>query len=218
MGSQSAIVHSSIANEQGVIEMANSSFRILSNNTGHKDSGTYRMLTPDRIETSAVYGISIWDRVPSEYVVPQPTPRQPDPRPTPAQQDVRGPIPIPPRAQHEALTEEAATALKRRQSSRARGLLQQALQIQPDYARAHALMGYITIYYQNDLNKADRHYRKAYDLRSTITFRLLHDLGDGISIRHRTGTLEVSKNRVLFRGDNTVRVFITSLSGIREAR
>ena len=60
--------------------------------------------------------------------------------------------------------------------------------------------------------------RKAHDLGGTINFKLLHDLEKGMFIRSRRGILEVSSGRVLFRGDDGVRVFNTSWSSIREAK
>ena len=60
-------------------------------------------------------------------------------------------------------------------------------------------MGYLSLFYDGDINKGGLHYHKACDLGGTINFKLLHDLGDGIFIRSRPGTLEVSRERVLFR-------------------
>lgn len=193
--------HPSIGNEQGTMRILNGTFRILSSSTGRTDSGTYRVLSSDRLEMSSTVNriTTLWDRVPHQSAEPQPTP---------------APLVV----QHESLTEQAAEHLRNRQARLARPLLQQALEINPDDARAHALMGYLSIYYDGDINKGGRHYRKAYDLGGTINFRLLHDLGDGMFIRSRPGTLEVSRERVLFRGDDGVRVFNTSQSNIREAK
>ncbi len=203
--------HPSIGTEQGRMRVSKGTYRILSSTTGRADSGTYRVLSADRMEmSSGVYGnTSLWDRVPQQSAEPQPSPHQ---------QDRQKPPPAPPVVQHESLTEQAAKHLKNRQARRARPLLQQALEINPDDARAQALMGYLSIYYDGDINKGGRHYRKAYDLGGTINFRLLHDLGDGMFIRNRSGTLEVSRERVLFRGDDGVRVFNTSQSNIGEAK
>ena len=77
-------------------------------------------------------------------------------------------------------------------------------------------MGYLFIYYDSDVNKGGHHYRKAYDLGGTISFRLLHDLG--VFRGNRQGTLEVSTERVLFRYDDGVEVFNTSQSSVREAK
>ena len=203
--------HPSIGTEQGTMQISSGTYRILSNSTGRADSGTYRLLTADRLEmSSAVYqNTTLWDRVAQQYAEPRPTPRA----------DPRRRTPAPLGAEHARLTQQASEHLRNRQAGLAHPLLQRALEINPDYARAHALMGYISIYYYDgDMNRGGRHYREAYDLGGTITFRLLHDLGDGMFIRNRSGTLEVSTERALFRGDDGVRVFNTSQSGIREAK
>ena len=202
--------HPSIGTEQGTMQVSNGTYRILSNSTGRADSGTYRLLNADRLEmSSAVYqNTTLWDRVPQQHAEPRPTPR-PDPRRR---------TPAPQGGEHEKLTEQATEHLRNRQAGLARPLLQRALEINPDYARAHALMGYVSLYYNGDMNRGGRHYRKAYDLGGTINFRLLHDLGDAMFIRSRSGTLEVSRERALFRGDDGVRVFNTSRSSIREAK
>ncbi len=201
--------HPSIGNDQGMMRILDGTFRILSSSTGRTDSGTYRILSATRLEmSSTVNGLTtLWDRVPQQSAEPQPTPHQ---------QDRQQPPPAPQGPQHERLTEQADEHVRNGQALLARPLLQQALEISPDYARAHALMGYLFIYYDSDVNKGGHHYRKAYDLGGTISFRLLHDLG--VFRGNRQGTLEVSTERVLFRYDDGVEVFNTSQSSVREAK
>ena len=95
--------------------------------------------------------------------------------------------------------------------------LQDAIKIEPNEPRAYQLLGFMSLYGQQNFAAAEKFMREALNRGGSAVFRVFHD-HDGIFSDTCQGSLFIAKDAVRFEGDNNVHTFETTDASIKQVK
>jgi hypothetical protein len=119
---------------------------------------------------------------------------------------------------YESLTQQAAALMQRKDSRNAYGLLIQATEARPADPRAYNQLGVLLLYQVGNFAEARKYYEMAVARGGVATFHVSHDHGIGNFINRCSGTLNVSRGRVTFLGDNSMHNFDVPRAQVKEMK
>lgn len=118
---------------------------------------------------------------------------------------------------YDDLTDLATGALQERNSSRAKQLLLQAINLDSSQPGAYQLLGFEELYGRRDIAAAEAPMRAAIERGGSAVFRVYHaDVGDFGS--YCEGSLFITKTGVSFRADNGIDTFEATDLDIKEMK
>lgn len=95
--------------------------------------------------------------------------------------------------------------------------LQQAVQADPNEARAYQQLGYMYLYGQKNFDEAEKNMREAINRGGSAVFRVFHD-HDGMMKETCQGSLFIAKDTVRFESDDNKHTFETSDANIKDVK
>lgn len=95
--------------------------------------------------------------------------------------------------------------------------LQQAVQTDPNDARAYQQMGYMYLYGQKNFDEAEKNMKEAVTRGGSAVFRVFHD-HDGMMKETCQGSLFIAKDTVRFESDDNKHTFETSDANIKDVK
>lgn len=93
-----------------------------------------------------------------------------------------------------------------RNAKEAIAILNQAINLRPNEARAYQMMGYVSLYGLRNFKQAEQYMRKAIDLGGSAVYRVYHAHDHTFSYSC-TGSFYVSKNNIRYEDDENVHTF-----------
>lgn len=97
------------------------------------------------------------------------------------------------------------------------GTLQNAVNLDPNNARAYQLLGFTYLYGQKNFAEAEKYMREAVTRGGSAVFRVFHD-HDGLFSDTCQGSLYVAKDTVRFESDDNVHTFQTDDVNIKQVK
>lgn len=95
--------------------------------------------------------------------------------------------------------------------------LQQAVQADPNEARAYQQLGYMYLYGQKNFDEAEKNMREAITRGGSAVFRVFHD-HDGMMKETCQGSLFIAKDTVRFESDDNKHTFETTDVNIKDVK
>ena len=95
--------------------------------------------------------------------------------------------------------------------------LQQAVQADPNEARAYQQLGFTYLYGQKNFDEAEKNMREAINRGGSAVFRVFHD-HDGMMKETCQGSLFIAKDTVRFESDDNKHTFETTDVNIKDVR
>lgn len=119
---------------------------------------------------------------------------------------------------YEDLIRKAQDATRARNYPLSSQISQQAIQLNGARPEAYANLGWVSLYGTGDLQAAAQNYRQAIDKGGTVWFRVFHDHQNGSFATRCMGDLGISKDTVLFVGQDGSHNLKGPRSSIQEVK